>query len=187
MEDGVKRVGNDRVESESKPCWVALAELVPAMPEDAPAIAALAAEIWPTAYSAILTSDQIDYMLGWMYDPDRLAGEMCGGLAYRWIEWESRRCGFVAYGPVESDGDCPLHKFYLLPDCQGRGIGSAAMLALLGEMRRAGVRSCRLRVNRHNAAVHFYKKHGFAIESEDCRDIGGGFVMDDFVMVRAME
>lgn len=182
MEDGVKRV-----ESGTKPCWVALADLVPACPEDAPAIAELAAEIWPAAYSAILPAGQIEYMLGWMYDPGRLADEMRGGVAFHWIEWENRRCGFVAFGPVESDGDCPLHKFYLLPECQGRGVGSAAMLAMLQEMRSAGAKRCRLRVNRHNAAVHFYQKHGFAIEAEDCRDIGGGFVMDDFVMVRAME
>ncbi len=182
MEDGVKRVQRG-----SEPCWVALAELAPVLPAEAPAIAAFAAGIWPSAYGSILPPGQIEYMLAWMYDPARLAEEMRQGVSFRWIEWENTRVGFLAYGPMEADGSCPLHKFYLLPDCQGRGIGSAAMSALLAEMRAAGIRLCRLRVNRQNPAVQFYQKHGFTIESDDCRDIGSGFVMDDHVMIRPLE
>lgn len=182
MEDGLKRV-----RCGDEPCWVTLANLAPVTPEEAPAIAALAAWIWPTAYGSILPPGQIDYMLAWMYDADRLAADMRSGTSFRWIEWEEKRVGFLAYGPAEADGSCQLHKFYLLPDAQGRGLGSAAMSALLSEIRALGARICRLRVNRHNPAVGFYKKHGFFIETEDCLDIGGGFVMDDYVMVRAME
>ena len=33
-------------------------------------------------------------------------------------------------------------------------------------------------------AIATYQRHGFAIVATDCADIGGGFVMDDYVMSR---
>jgi len=43
----------------------------------------------------------------------------------------------------------------------------------------------RLQVNRQNyKAVNFYFKMGFIIESVGDFDIGGGYFMNDFVMVR---
>jgi hypothetical protein len=35
-----------------------------------------------------------------------------------------------------------------------------------------------------NEAVEAYKRMGFAIEKEVVADIGGGFVMDDYLMTR---
>ena len=44
-----------------------------------------------------------------------------------------------------------------------------------------------LNVNKRNAkAVRAYEKHGFAIRESVVVDIGGGFVMDDFVMARSL-
>ena len=41
----------------------------------------------------------------------------------------------------------------------------------------------RLRVNRHNdAAIRAYRRAGFVIVASDCLPIGGGFVMDDYLM-----
>jgi ribosomal protein S18 acetylase RimI-like enzyme len=46
----------------------------------------------------------------------------------------------------------------------------------------------RLRVNRGNhLAIRAYQRAGFEITEELCNDIGGGFVMDDYVMVRMLD
>ena len=47
----------------------------------------------------------------------------------------------------------------------------------------AGASSLELRVNRGNvAAIGFYRKNGFTVHAEDRREIGNGFVMDDYLM-----
>ena len=51
------------------------------------------------------------------------------------------------------------------------------------ECRKAGFLTLRLNVNKYNAAAQkAYKRAGFAIVEAPVVDIGGGFVMDDYVM-----
>jgi hypothetical protein len=45
-----------------------------------------------------------------------------------------------------------------------------------------GARFIELNVNKHNSAVDFYLKMGFAKQREMVLDIGQGYVMDDYVM-----
>jgi len=45
-----------------------------------------------------------------------------------------------------------------------------------------------LGVNRFNEkAIRAYRRNGFAIREELKTDIGGGFVMDDFIMEKGLE
>ena len=158
-------------------------ELVAAAGSEAEAVAEMAARIWPAAYGAILPPGQIGYMLAWMYDPARLRRELDEGRQLRWILHEGQRVGFVGFGPVSTGAPCALHKFYLLPERQGLGLGSAAMDLLCAGLVDAGAGSVELRVNRHNhRAIAFYRRKGFAVRGEDRLDIGGGFVMDDYLM-----
>jgi hypothetical protein len=42
-----------------------------------------------------------------------------------------------------------------------------------------------LRVNKRNVlAIEAYRRNGFEVAGELCEEIGGGFVMDDYVMSR---
>lgn len=78
-------------------------------------------------------------------------------------------------------------KCYLLPTRQRCGIGSAALKKLVSLVAATGAESLELRVNRQNAAaIRFYQKNGFTIHAEDCREIGNGFVMDDYLMRRRL-
>jgi ribosomal protein S18 acetylase RimI-like enzyme len=53
--------------------------------------------------------------------------------------------------------------------------------------RERGCRSLVLQVNKRNdIAVAFYRKAGFSVREEAVFDIGGGFVMDDYVMEKAL-
>lgn len=143
----------------------------------------MAARIWPIAYGAILSQAQLDYMLDWMYSPQALRRDIAGGVSFLWITKGGERIGFFAHGPVLPDLRCELHKCYVLPTAQGQGYGSAAMEMLLQQLSTLGATMVDLRVNRHNApAIGFYKKNGFYLLAEDCKDIGGGYVMDDFIL-----
>ncbi len=159
---------------------VALAE---ATSDEVAEIAEMAARIWPAAYGPILAPEQIDYMLAQMYAPERLRRDFAEGVVFLWVHHRGERVGFLAAGPVAGGGVAPLHKCYLLPETQGQGVGSAALALLRERLAAMGARSVELRVNRHNAAaIAFYRKNGFAIQGQDCRPIGGGYAMDDYLM-----
>jgi ribosomal protein S18 acetylase RimI-like enzyme len=50
---------------------------------------------------------------------------------------------------------------------------------------RCGCNRLTLAVNRHNqTAIAAYYKHGFHISETSVREIGGGFLMDDYIMVK---
>ena len=76
-----------------------------------------------------------------------------------------------------------LHKFYIEVQDQGKGIGSELFLHILNQLPNA--ESIELCVNRENfKTVNFYFKHGFVIKKIINQDIGGGFFMNDFVMIK---
>lgn len=155
--------------------------------EEVGAVAEMASRIWPATYGAILPPGQIEYMLAKMYAPARLLQDQEEGVDLLWILLEGERTGFLAAGPIAPDGACPLHKLYLLPGSQRGGIGSLALARLCERLAGSGAHTLELRVNRHNAAaIAFYRKNSFTVFAEDCREIGGGYVMDDYLMRREL-
>ncbi len=148
----------------------------------------MALTIFPATYEGLISPAQIEYMLDRMYGEDTLRREITGdGVAYHWIIVRGEKAGFLAVGPVAAGEICPLHKCYLLPSQQRRGIGSAALTEIASLVAAAGASSLELRVNRGNvAAIRFYRKNGFALHAEDRREIGNGFVMDDHLMRREL-
>lgn len=156
----------------------------------------LAERTWRHSYPGIISDDQIDYMLGWMYSPSRLREEMTASdiiylIAETKASGRSRLVptGFAAYGPSDQAAKTTafLHKLYVLPDHQGRGIGSALLLHIEQSLLEDRVESLELRVNRGNHdAVKVYESHGFLRVAEICDEIGGGFVMDDYLMCKKL-
>lgn len=155
---------------------------------DIAVIRALADRIWRACYPGIITLGQIDHMLSRMYDADRIRDEMQSRqIRYLLVapSQEDEAIGFAAYGPGDRPGEMLLHKLYIDPARQRLGLGSALLGEVIRRSASAGAASLSLRVNRRNLqAVRAYEKNGFAITAEDCADIGGGYVMDDFIMSR---
>ena len=164
-------------------------EILPATEAHLPALAALAAVIWRRHYPGIISNSQIDYMLEKAYAPDVLRGEIfVHGIHYFRLLVDGRFCGFASIGPTESGGVMKLHKCYLLPELHGRGFGSRLLRHCEAEARRLGARRLILAVNKRNAkAITAYHRNGFAIMESVLVDIGGGFVMDDFIMGKEIE
>lgn len=124
-------------------------------------------------------------MLRRMYDLDVLRREMAEGITYLRLAENSELLGFAAYGPCE--GEMKLHKLYVHPQHQRRGFGGALLRHVESASRERGFQSLMLTVNKRNIqAIAAYRKHGFQTRSTVVVDIGGGFVMDDYVMVKAL-
>ena len=158
-------------------------------PLDAELIESLARDIWPEVYADIITPDQIDYMLGMMYDPEVIRGEILEkGIRYLLVHLGEESVGFAAFGPLRNGEVCFLHKIYVKPERQGGGIGTRILREVERQIRDGGGAGLELRVNRNNeSAIGFYRRNGLEIVKEDCADIGGGFVMDDYVFRKEWE
>jgi GNAT superfamily N-acetyltransferase len=162
--------------------------IVRAAEADLPVIATLAGVIWRACYPGIITHAQIDYMLARMYAHDAMRDEIrFQGIHYDCLFVDDKMAGFASYGPSSEPGVTKLHKLYLLPELQGRGLGSRLLQHCEQEVRAAGAHRLILSVNKRNAkAIAVYQRNGFVIAESVVTDIGGGFVMDDFIMAKEL-
>jgi len=164
------------------------ARIEPLAAEDVEQLAGLAREIWYAHYSAIISAAQIEYMLGQRYHSDVVLAELRSeGTWWDKLIVAGRMAGFASYFLTGVPGEMKLDKLYVHPRLQRRGYGGM-MIARAGEV--AGANGCSrlvLAVNRNNrSAIAAYLKHGFHIANAVIKDIGGGFVMDDYVMEKSV-
>jgi ribosomal protein S18 acetylase RimI-like enzyme len=156
----------------------------PATAEDLPAVAALAEVVWHAHSPGIISVAQIDYMLARMYDLAVLRRELAEGIAYDLGLAEGKPVGFAAYGPA-AGAEMKLHKLYVHPQWQRRGLGGRLLAHVEAQARGRGFRTLILGVNKGNhQAIAAYRKNGFAVRASVVSDIGGGFVMDDYIMAK---
>jgi ribosomal protein S18 acetylase RimI-like enzyme len=157
--------------------------------EDAPAIQQVAETTWPISYTGVISPEQIRYMLNLMYSQLKITAAIRDPKQAFWLAEENGAvlgfCG-IEHGYPET-GFTRIHKLYVLPDTQGSGIGKILIQHAEKEARKQGNKKLHLNVNKKNKAVGFYQKHGFITDHEEVIDIGNGYVMDDFVMVKLLD
>lgn len=147
-------------------------------------IQGIAHQTWPSTFAGILSLEQIDYMLNWMYALPMLESQVEQGHGFLVAEEDGEAIGFAGYELHHLVGSLSkLHKLYLLPSSQGKGVGKSLLLEVAKRARKAGQKSLVLNVNKYNKkAIDFYLRMGFVTLREEVNDIGKGYVMDDFVM-----
>jgi diamine N-acetyltransferase len=152
-------------------------------------IAWLAGVTWRAHYPGIISPGQIEYMLERIYREEELARELAAGTVYlRLVEEGDGLAGFASYGPPLPGGDCKLHKLYVHPERQRRGHGRRLVEEVAQRAAAGGSRHLVLTVNKRNEqALRAYEKYGFSRRAEVVVEIGGGFVMDDYVMSKALD
>jgi RimJ/RimL family protein N-acetyltransferase len=148
---------------------------------DISSIRDLAEKSWWHHYPTIISEEQIRYMLRLMYDEAALREQLEKGQDFYLFGKEGNDPeGFISLSILDEQ-EAFLHKFYISPDAQGKGLGAAAFDRLLKE--NANINCIRLTVNRQNfKSINFYFKLGFHIERVADFEIGNDFVMNDFVM-----
>ena len=176
-------------------------QITPADLNDRAFIRSVSERTWPSTYGHIISQEQINFMLDWMYSDASLEKQMHSGCAFyiASIKKEDGKWDAVGFCSVSPDDEKEegennstekvagstahkLNKLYVLPSAQGTGAGKALLNKSIEVAKASGSSSIFLQVNKLNTAYTFYLKHGFIKESEFKFDIGNGFYMDDYVM-----
>jgi GNAT superfamily N-acetyltransferase len=164
-----------------------MARIRPLAENDVEELARLASEIWHNHYPAIISLDQIDYMLAQRYAPDLIRAQLNDPEHGWWVAVENGNLTAFAHVTLMPDHG-KLDKLYVHPDHQHQGLGAALLKEASNWARHSGRNRLVLQVNRHNAlALNAYRKYGFSITESRVCDIGGGYVMDDHFLELKLE
>lgn len=160
-----------------------------ATPQDIALIARIAEPVWHEHYTPIIGQEQVEYMLKNMYSTNALLKQNSEGQNFYFILDKGEKVGFISISKKEA-GQWFIHKFYLSMNQQNRQLGSLVMAEIVRHILQEDdnkIIDIRLTVNRKNfKSINFYFKNEFKIESVEDFDIGNGFYMNDFVMVRSI-
>jgi diamine N-acetyltransferase len=150
---------------------------------DFPIIQDIAYNTCPKTYGPILSKAQLEYMLDKFYSLDYLQANVAANQDFFIIEENTIPLGFLGIQhQYNEEWVTKIHKIYILPNNQGKGIGKLA----IDFAENLALENCSkillLNVNKFNKAIDFYRKIGFEVTDEVVIEIGNGYVMDDYVM-----
>lgn len=177
-------------------------------PEQIDELAELAGAIWHEYWPAIIGEEQTDYMVEKFQSKPAIERDMAESAYEYWFVRVSCEEGACAGGAGDADGgedaasagtgrivgftgghDEPeterffISKIYLLAEERGRGFASRTLAFYEQLCRERGWKAMYLTVNKHNElGIRAYKGKGFETIDAVETDIGGGFVMDDYIM-----
>ena len=164
-------------------------EVRQATADDIPVIESMAGIAFRHTYRDILSTEQIEYMMDWMYSATSLERQFLDGHEF-FIAWEGNTpCGYMSIQKERITDDSVtvyhLHKLYIMPEIQGQGAGSllfdhACQYAILHKT--TPTARIELNVNRFNSAVRFYLRKGMKTAREGDFPIGSGYYMNDYIM-----
>lgn len=144
-------------------------------------LAGYIAGLWHSAYDELLGKEQVDYMTEKFQSAAAIEEQVASqGYRYFYLREGNERIGYCALEPEK--GSLFLSKLYLDGAHRGRGIGQRALAAVCAQAAAMGLSRVYLTVYKGNArAIRAYEKFGFTRADSTVTDIGGGFVMDDYV------
>lgn len=142
-------------------------------------LAKKAGEVWREYFPCCLSGDQIEYMVEKFQSLHAFEVQAREGYEYYFISVDGSVGGYMGI-KLYSDR-LYLSKFYILKDFRSQGYGRKAFEFLRQKALSAGVHKIALSVNKYNeVSIAVYEKLGFHRVNAFVRDIGNGYVMDDF-------
>jgi len=152
--------------------------------EDIEMINRLAWIVFPHTYKEILSPEQMEYMMDWMYSPENLHKQMTEDGHIYFLAFEGNEpAGYLSIQP-EGEHTYHLQKIYVLPPFQGKKLGNLLFEHAIKAIKELHPEPCqmRLNVNRQNKALTFYEKMGMKKVDEGDFHIGNGYYMNDYIM-----
>jgi RimJ/RimL family protein N-acetyltransferase len=150
-------------------------------------VASLAEIIWKEHYTPIIGTAQVDYMLKHFQSAGAITHQI-NHEGYRYYLIEESGCAVGYLGVQQRQNVLFLSKLYLLCSHRGKGYGREAVTFLESLARSLRCKRLELTVNKHNRdSIAFYEATGFEKGEAVEMDIGGGFVMDDYVMRKPVD
>ncbi len=156
--------------------------------QDVPGLILLARDIWYRHYTCIITAEQIEYMLTQRYRCEIIKEHIRTGQVW-WdkLVIDGQLAGFAASQPGDAPHEIKLDQLYVRYDLRGLGLGSMLIAHIERRSRAMGCNRLHLQVNKNNrSAIQTYLRNGFRVAGAATFDIGGGFVMDDFLMAKTL-
>lgn len=156
-------------------------------PADIDLVATLAKAIWIQHYVPIIGQAQTDYMLAKFQSAPAIARQIAEGYEYYVAAIADVPVGYFAIVPNQVERSALLSKIYVTKQRRSTGLGKAIVAYIETRCAEMGMRELWLTVNRNNTdSITFYQHVGFAVSGTVVQDIGNGFVMDDYKMVKTL-
>ncbi len=176
---------------------------------DIDALVQLAHDIWFEYWPRLIGEDQTRYMVERFQSATAITNDIAEH-SYEYyfiIDDADKAVGYVGIAP-ERFADMPddpradahsnaitllypdrlfISKIYLLAEERGKHYASQILAQLADHARDLGLSGMYLTVNKRNElGIRAYKGNGFKVIEAVSADIGKGFVMDDYIMARAV-
>ncbi|MGX5173410.1 GNAT family N-acetyltransferase [Aliikangiella sp. IMCC44653] len=155
-----------------------------ARPQDSARIAMLAKPIWQEHYTPIIGAKQVNYMLEKFQSEEAIAAQINQNFAYYLVSYENQAAGYFA--TQKRDAHLFISKFYLLSVFRGLGLGKKMMRYVENLAQQQDCSHLELTVNKFNPAYQIYLKLNFVVKEAIQIDIGNGFIMDDYRMLKSL-
>ncbi|MEM9144380.1 MAG: GNAT family N-acetyltransferase [Bacteroidota bacterium] len=148
-------------------------------------IAQLAKRIWEEHYAPIIGAAQVAYMLDKFQSVAALRQQLGTGAEYYALMFEANAVGYFC---IAKRGDSLfLGKLYVLHTHRGKGLARKALDFIVERALEWRCKRIQLTVNKNNTgSIHVYQKMGFKNSGPLVQDIGGGYIMDDFLLEREL-
>lgn len=146
-------------------------------------VAELARKIWEQHFTPIIGDAQVEYMLNKFQSTIAIASQIEEGWEYYIAIREYEYVGYTALVPNLWERKVMISKIYVEDIFRGSGVGNYILNFIEETISARGFVTMWLTVNRFNdITIDWYLRHGFVTVDEVKKDIGGGFIMDDFIM-----
>jgi ribosomal protein S18 acetylase RimI-like enzyme len=149
-------------------------------------VARMAHEVWNEYYVSLIGQAQVDYMVAKFQSAEAMQAQVDSGYEYFHIRQSGVNVGYAAIRHDAADARIFISKLYLLAAHRKAGAGRQTLALIERMTRERGATHLWLTVNKGNASVQAYERLGFRIVEAMVMDIGGGYVMDDYKMEKAV-
>ena len=147
----------------------------------------IAHKTWPTAYGEMISIQQLNYMLDLIYSESSIRRQIENMRHEYIIGYQSgKQVGFASIEQhFKNANQLMIHKLYVLPEFQGRGLGKIFIKYITTLALDASHDILCLKVfHKNQKGIAFYKSIGFLIYGEEETDIGNGYEILDYVMTK---
>ena len=142
--------------------------------EDIMCIHDMAQVVFRHTYREILSPEQMEYMMDWMYSPANLQKQLDEGHVYYIAYRDGKPCGYVSVQPegIADDGSLLFHlqKIYVLPSEQGHGLGRALFERAVAHVREVAL----AREVVHAREVAYVREVAHMQKVTHAREVAGG-------------